>query len=202
MVITDLKDNCQIQFVVNRWLAVDQEDGQISIIIPAATEQELQAFEYVFLEKTSRDLTDNHLWFSVLSKPTRSNFTVVQRVWCCLAILLSTMLANAMFYERAETAPRGDEIDFGGFTISWTQVVIGIQSSVVVFIPNLFVTFLFRKSRPSQFSKKRCGSRNSVEYSMLRSDIPSESVDVKDIYIETSKTGLEGEELISRLYHL
>lgn len=164
IVVTDLKQNVQYQFIINSWLAVDQGDGQISRVIPVATAQELRAFEHVFFAQTSRDLTDSHLWFSVAGRPPRSSFTRVQRVCCCLAVLLSTMLANALFYQKAEQAPAGDEIDFGGFTISWTEVVIGIQSALIVFPLNLLVAYLFRKTKPAEVVKreKKTGRRGEM----------------------------------------
>ena len=62
----------------------------------------MRTFENLFLAKAASDLTDGHLWFSILSRPPRSNFTRSQRVSCCLLTLLTTMLSNAMFYRVAE----------------------------------------------------------------------------------------------------
>ena len=102
IIITRLYDNQQYTFFCNDWLAVDQGDGLIQRVLPVASEQEMRAFENLFLAKTASDLTDGHLWFSILSRPPRSNFTRSQRVSCCLLILLTTMLSNAMFYRVAE----------------------------------------------------------------------------------------------------
>lgn len=76
-------------------------------MLPIATEKELTAFENIFLAKTTRDLTDGHIWFSIIMRPPRSNFTRLQRVGCCLCLLLSTMLSNAMFYRVAEGRASG-----------------------------------------------------------------------------------------------
>ena len=75
IIITRLYDNQQYTFFCNDWLAVDQGDGLIERVLPVASEQEMRAFENLFLAKTASDLTDGHLWFSILSRPPRSNFT-------------------------------------------------------------------------------------------------------------------------------
>lgn len=48
--------------------------------------------------KASKDFSDGHLWYSVISRPPSSTFTRVQRVSCCFSLLLCTMLTSLMFY--------------------------------------------------------------------------------------------------------
>lgn len=48
--------------------------------------------------KASKDFSDGHLWYSVISRPPSSTFTRVQRVSCCFSLLLCTMLTSIMFY--------------------------------------------------------------------------------------------------------
>lgn len=52
----------------------------------------------LFFMKTSKDFSDGHLWYSVISRPPSSTFTCVQRVSCCFSLLLCTMLTSIMFY--------------------------------------------------------------------------------------------------------
>ena len=65
-----------------------------------------------------------HLWFSVASRQTLSNFTSVQRLSCCLALLMTYMLANIMFY-GVDSEPGEEELNVGFFTMSWTEIRIG-----------------------------------------------------------------------------
>ena len=65
-----------------------------------------------------------HLWFSVASRQTLSNFTSVQRLSCCLALLMTYMLANIMFY-GVDSEPGEAEMDVGFFSMSWTEMRIG-----------------------------------------------------------------------------
>jgi hypothetical protein len=77
---------------------VDREDGNLECFIPAASEQDLTSFQYLFSSTTRDDMSDGHLWFSLVSRPTRSRFTRVQRLSAGLALLFATMIANAMWY--------------------------------------------------------------------------------------------------------
>lgn len=62
--------------------------------------------------KTAKDLSDGHLWYSVLSRPPSSTFTCVQRVSCCFSLLLCTMLTSIMFY-GIPTDPSEQTMDLG-----------------------------------------------------------------------------------------
>ena len=72
--------------------------------LPVSGEDDVTKFGAVFSSATRRRLTDAHLWISVLSRPTRSNYTRVQRVSSILAILFLTMITSAMFYKTTDTA--------------------------------------------------------------------------------------------------
>ena len=61
----------------DEWLALDKGDGQIEKLIPVAGNHELSAFDHSFYQRTRKDITDGHLWVSVLSRPTQSVFTRV-----------------------------------------------------------------------------------------------------------------------------
>lgn len=45
-----------------------------------------------------RKLADDHIWWSIFSRPIRSRFTRCQRVSVCFAMLYLSFLVNAMFY--------------------------------------------------------------------------------------------------------
>lgn len=144
------------------WLGIGIGDGQIERKFNAAKGEELKDFEMIFLAKAARGFSDDHMWFSIITRPPRTNFTRCQRVSCCLSTLLCTMLANAMFYQRNNTS--GSEVDIGVIQFSWTQIAIGIQSALLVLPVNLLIVTLFRKS---------CGSVTSPELDRLNSDVTS-----------------------------
>lgn len=127
------------------WLAVESNDGKTEKVIYVANIGEMSNYKHLFLSNSADGLYDEHLWISVAAKPPTSTFTRVQRASCCLSILFSTMIANAMFYDRGkvDTSP---VFYLGPIKISMRQLMIGIQSSLIIFPINLGMTQLFRKS--------------------------------------------------------
>ena len=148
IVITNILKGTQTNFLCRSWLGVGIADGKIDRIFLAAKEDDLKGFEMLFLTNTSRGFTDEHLWFSVAMRPARSHFTRCQRLSCCFCVLLCTMVANAMFYKQ-DIFVAGSQISLGSFRFSWRQLVIGIQSAIIVIPINVLIVQLFRKAAPS-----------------------------------------------------
>ncbi len=88
-----------------------------------ATDDILLQFGHLFARKTKKDLADGHLWFSVVGRPAMSRFTRVQRVSCCLCLLYTSMLANAMFYEKGDNG-NAKPFSLGPFALTSEQVGI------------------------------------------------------------------------------
>ena len=61
--------------------------------------KELTNFNHLFWKKTRKNLTDSHIWFSVVNRPRTSRFTRVQRLTCCLCLLFTSMMASILFYK-------------------------------------------------------------------------------------------------------
>ena len=143
-----------------------------------------------FVFSTARNkITDDHLWVSVLSRPTRSNFTRVQRVTCCIALLFSTMIANAMFFGNNNDSPGNKVIvSMGTVVITTDTLLISIYATMIVLPVNLLIVTLFRKSRPKhqwdlpQDIAKRQGQPQQ--------QAPNES-DVRKILFPTSKSQMK-----------
>ena len=87
-----------------------------------AGEPDKKNFSFLFNTTSSRNLRDNHLWFSVFMRPARSRFTRVQRVSSCMALLYLSMLTNAMWYGILPDKPGQGSLKFGPFALSPEQV--------------------------------------------------------------------------------
>ena len=148
VMIQDIQTDQRWWFVCDDWLAVDESDGKIERTLYPASKEELTKFNVLFTSEIRKNLTDDHLWFSVVARPPRSNFTRVQRLTCCLSILMCTMLANAMFYELGKDETPKNAIRIMGFSFSIRQVSIGVMSSLVIVPANLIIVTLFRKAKP------------------------------------------------------
>ena len=144
--IKDKQTEEQWRFPVNRWLAVEKGDGQIEVTVGCLGEGDPFGFSEQVRSRTPRQLADSHIWMSVVGKASSSTFTRVQRASCCLSILFSAMIANAMFYNT--DGESDGAIRVGPFKFTWRQIVIGAQSGLIVAPVNILIVFLFRSSRP------------------------------------------------------
>ena len=148
--VKDLQTHKTWTFIYNDWLAADRGSIlQTSATVTAIGKEELsEKHAHNFTVKSTRDLRDGHLWISIFSKPARSTFTRVQRLTCGLSLLLSTMLTNIMFYGVPTNDPEDQVGGTGGVSFSLSAIVIGIESSLLMFPVNLFIVQLFLKLKP------------------------------------------------------
>ena len=95
-------------------------------------------FKHLFSKSVKKKFFDGHLWFSVFSRPTRSNFTRLQRITCCLSLLFCTMIANAMFYRAEDKNSAKTTVTLGPIKFSLSQVssISGVNFTIIIFIFN------------------------------------------------------------------
>uniref|UniRef100_A0A3B3CX93 Polycystic kidney disease 1 like 2a n=1 Tax=Oryzias melastigma TaxID=30732 RepID=A0A3B3CX93_ORYME len=151
VMVQDLESGHKWHFLCNSWLAVDVAECTLDKVFPVATETDIKRFNLFFM-KTAKDFRDGHIWFSVISRPPCSTFTRVQRVSCCFSLLLCTMLTSIMFW-GIPTDPSEQTMDLH-IEFTWQQVMIGIQSSIIMFPINLLIVSIFRNSRPREKATK------------------------------------------------
>ncbi|CAH1237995.1 PKD1L3 [Branchiostoma lanceolatum] len=166
IVVVNRGTNAPDFFLCNRWFAVDEDDGKIERAIPTSVEEDMTRFRNLFLAKSSRDMNDGHLWYSVKGRPARSPFTRVQRLSCCLTLLYSTMITNIMFFGRGDDFDPPEPLRIAGVKInppiSLPQLMIGIQSALIILPVNLLIVFLFRNSG-TPVPKKGSGKKSNSE---------------------------------------
>ena len=145
-IIRDTAVEKQYIFACDSWFALEKGDGSVSRVLEVSDEKQLTSFGILFRTKTSKDIFDGHLWFSVIGKPSKSTFTRVQRLTCCMALLFSAMITNAMFYNIGNE-PDDSNVTIGPLVFSLKQLIIGIQSSLIALPPNIIVLQMFRNLR-------------------------------------------------------
>ncbi|XP_070548690.1 polycystin-1-like protein 2 isoform X2 [Ptychodera flava] len=147
--VVDIQTTDRYTFLCDKWLAVEKGDGRVERFLPAATDEDMVRFSQLFSFTTRKEFTDGHLWFSVMSRPNRSNFTRVQRLSCCLSLLYLTMIASCMFFRTDdEKTNQSDKLfSLGPLEFSLKELYVSVVSSLVVFPPSLLLVQLFRKSR-------------------------------------------------------
>ena len=147
-------------FLSNTWFALEKGDGKIDRLLFPISSQETKTFKYSLNSKGSKSFSEGHLWLSVVTKPPWSKFTRVQRATCCLSLLMSAMLANALFYRTDKVAD--PTIQIGPLKFSWRQIVVGIESALIVTPVNLLIMALFKNSSEKPSSKVRAGTKLDV----------------------------------------
>ncbi|XP_054473206.1 polycystic kidney disease protein 1-like 2 [Anoplopoma fimbria] len=182
--VQDLESGQKWHFLCNSWLAVDVGECALDKVFPVATEMDLKRFSNLFFMKTAKDFRDGHIWFSVISRPPCSTFTRVQRVSCCFSLLLCTMLTSIMFW-GIPTDPSEQTMDLGHIEFTWQQVMIGVQSSIIMFPINLLIVSIFRNTRPRERRTKTDTSKQGKTGRVSPSQTPSPLKALKDITPDT-----------------
>lgn len=155
IVVLDKEFNQSWTFSSSQWLALERGDGRIERLFELTPKR--VDFNQEVLKRWWKGLTETHLWVSVVAKPGRNRFTRVQRASCCLSVLLTAMLTNAMFYKLDGESVQ--VIQIGPLKFSWRQVVIGIESALIVAPINILIVFLFQKGAEKSASDAHCCSR-------------------------------------------
>ncbi|XP_028258061.1 polycystic kidney disease protein 1-like 2 [Parambassis ranga] len=184
VMVQDLETGQKWHFLCNSWLAVDVAECTLDKIFPVATETDLKRFSNLFFMKTAKDFRDGHIWFSVVSRPPCSTFTRVQRVSCCFSLLLCTMLTSIMFW-GIPTDPSEQTMDLGHIEFTWQQVMIGVQSSIIMFPINLLIVSIFRNTCPREKTPKTDPSKQGKTVRVSPSQTSSPQKELKDITPDT-----------------
>ncbi|ETE70234.1 Polycystic kidney disease protein 1-like 2, partial [Ophiophagus hannah] len=153
VLVHDVATDQKWYFLCNSWLAIDVGDCVLDKVFPVATEQDMKQFSNLFFMKTSKGFRDSHIWYSIFNRCPRSSFTRAQRVSCCFSLLLCTMLTSIMFWGVPKD-PADQKMDLGKIEFTWQEVMIGFESSILMFPINLLIVQIFRNIR-SQFKKEQ-----------------------------------------------
>ncbi|KAM3625915.1 uncharacterized protein V6R79_019756 [Siganus canaliculatus] len=184
VMVQDLESGQKWHFLCNSWLAVDVGDCTLDKVFSVATEMDLKRFSNLFFMKTAKDFRDGHIWFSVISRPPCSTFTRVQRVSCCFSLLLCTMLTSIMFW-GIPTDPSEQTMDLGHIEFTWQQVMIGVQSSIIMFPINLLIVSIFRNTRPREKATKTDSTKQGKTGRVSPSLTSSPQKELRDITPDT-----------------
>ena len=149
--VREIQTNRVWNFICNRWLSLERGDGKLERTILPTTQEDVKTFKRSFAGKAAQNYVEGHLWLSVITKTPCSTFTRVQRATCCFTLLFYSMLANAMFYKLEATA--NEAIKVGPFMFSSRQVVVGIQSALLV-TPLTFLSVWIFSNTKSRFAEK------------------------------------------------
>nr|XP_020757685.1 polycystic kidney disease and receptor for egg jelly-related protein [Odocoileus virginianus texanus] len=129
-------------FMCREWLSIDTSLDRTFHVTPP--DKPLKKMDF-FLIDFSYKLGRSHLWFSVFSGVISAPFNRLQRLSCCLAMLLSTLLCNIMFFSL------GKEIEADPQEQRYIRsMVIGLESAFITLPVQLVITslFIYSQRRP------------------------------------------------------
>ncbi|XP_041362675.1 uncharacterized protein LOC121378528 isoform X2 [Gigantopelta aegis] len=164
MEVIDLQSGERVDFLCYKWLSF--EAGNIEAILGVGSCVNMNNFKTMFFEHARVHVTDDHLWLSTVFRPVKSHFSRVQRVGCCLAFLLLSMISNAMFFQGQDFKDRKQLFDFelGPFKFTLSQIWISFLSAIITAIPVFVMMFLFKKSK---LSKRQVDANEYTTHWML-----------------------------------
>ncbi|KAK8728348.1 hypothetical protein OTU49_009244 [Cherax quadricarinatus] len=194
IVVRDVQTDEKFEFLCEQWFAVESDDGQIERLLQVAGDDQRKEFMHLFKTTTSRNLTDEHLWFSVFLRPARSRFTRCQRVGACFSLLFLSMLGEAMWYEKEEEDPSNSGVQIGPFNMSSTRVFIAIMTNLLRLPASFVIVYIFRKSRPRKLRRSR------VELALERARLANQTE--SDGNIKSDVTAIQPPEPPQRLPHI
>ncbi|XP_077025289.1 polycystin family receptor for egg jelly [Tamandua tetradactyla] len=133
--VENLFSRCIWLFICQKWLSVDTSLDRIFHV--THPDEPLTRKDFFFIDAINR-LGKSHMWFSIFASVVSKPFNRLQRLSCCLALLLSSLLCNIMFFNLNQQ----EETEFNGAHYI-RSMVIGIESALITVPVQLIVSFLF-----------------------------------------------------------
>ena len=172
---------------------MEEDDGMIDRLLPVAGEEDLSNFQNLFMSKTKKNFTDSHLWVSIFVRPHRSTFTRVQRVSCILSLVMTTMMANAMFYGAEDSIQNKESFILGPFEFTLHGIYISFASSMIILPVNILIDLIFRKTKPKEnritnaFTGRNVKPFVNLSHVKLKVWSPPDETRVEDIFDDDFK---------------
>uniref|UniRef100_A0A8C9DH02 Polycystin 1 like 3, transient receptor potential channel interacting n=1 Tax=Prolemur simus TaxID=1328070 RepID=A0A8C9DH02_PROSS len=148
VIVSDVAVKRKWHFLCNCWLAVDLGDCQQDRVFLPAAKRELFSFRHTFSSMIVDKFTQDYLWLSVATRHPWNQFTRVQRLSCCVTLLLCNMVTSVMFWKRSSSAAQRDE--HTPFAVTWSELLISVQTAVILFPINLVIGQLFPLIQPQE----------------------------------------------------
>ncbi|XP_050779309.1 polycystic kidney disease protein 1-like 3 [Gopherus flavomarginatus] len=159
VVVSDVTARRKWHFLCSAWLAADLGDCQLDRVFPAASRSELLSSRHLFCSELVEKVTHDHLWLSVLTHCPWDPFTRLQRLACCLTLLLCTMVINIMFWRDPLEAGNQAALQPGRVLFTWQELVTSVQTALILLPINLVVGQIFQLVPPQELPLPPTGIR-------------------------------------------
>ena len=121
--------NKSYYFINEKWLAIDKDDGKIERLLACCGDKQINDFKYLLKSRTKENLSDNHLWYSLIARSVYSAFNRLDRLTCCFVLLNMSMLLNILYYDINNSTGSANGLIVGPFSLTPEQVIIFISFS-------------------------------------------------------------------------
>ncbi|KAK3562032.1 hypothetical protein QTP86_024799 [Hemibagrus guttatus] len=145
--VQDLQTRQVWHFLCNTWLK-GSGDTPCKRTFNPAKKNEITSFGNLFHARTSTGFRDEHIWMSIVNPPRHSPFSRVQRVSCCMCLLLCTMVINIMFWNIPKDGESPVIVKLGTFELTWQQIMVAVESALLMFPVNILIVTIFRSIQP------------------------------------------------------
>ncbi|EGW04136.1 Polycystic kidney disease protein 1-like 3 [Cricetulus griseus] len=146
VIVSDMTVKKKWHFQCNCWLAVDLGNCERDGVFTPASRRQLSSFRHLFSSTIIEKFTQDYLWLSVATRHPWNQFTRVQRLSCCMTLLLCDMVINVMFWKTGgATAKR-----VGPFAVTWSEIAISVQTAIILFPIHLVFGRLFQLIHPPE----------------------------------------------------
>lgn len=148
----------------------------IERVLPVSTKENVHSFKALMNANTQMNITDHHLWVSLLLRPNISRFSRVQRLTTLMVLLLLVMISNAMFFQSSTEDSSSFQMELGFIRFSLSTLYVSIIGVIITTPPILFVIIAFRKSKIRQKRHTdstiitKDGKNNSAKYDVSKSN--------------------------------
>ncbi|XP_024306022.1 polycystin-1-like protein 3 isoform X1 [Homo sapiens] len=149
VIVCDMAVKRKWHFLCNCWLAVDLGDCELDRVFIPVSKRELFSFRHLFSSMIVEKFTQDYLWLSIATRHPWNQFTRVQRLSCCMTLLLCNMVINVMFWKINSTTAKRDE-QMRPFAVAWSELLVSIHTAVILFPINLVIGRLFPLIEPQE----------------------------------------------------
>ncbi|XP_068943600.1 LOW QUALITY PROTEIN: polycystin-1-like protein 3 [Petaurus breviceps papuanus] len=152
VIVSNLATRKKWYFLCNCWLAVDLGDCQQDQVFTSVSKKELFSFRNLYSSMIVEKFTQEHLWLSVVTCSPWNQVTRVQRLSCCMTLLICSMVINIMFWKLNSTEEDDGTVrdGVGPFAVTWSELFISIQTASILFPINLIIGRIFPLIQPTE----------------------------------------------------
>nr|XP_034378219.1 polycystic kidney disease protein 1-like 3 [Arvicanthis niloticus] len=149
VIVSDMTVKKKWHFQCDCWLALDLGNCERDRVFTPASRSQLSSFRHLFSSTIIEKFTQDYLWLSVATRHPWNQFTRIQRLSCCMTLLLCDMIINVMFWKMGgATTKRGEQL--GPLAVTLSELLISIQTSIILFPIHLIFGRLFQFVHPPE----------------------------------------------------